>query len=93
MESDGPRKSSKGAHTGKNPASKKSMVRGGAAAGSGRGKGVKKSQLENNFIPTQSGTGKGSMGDIEILQTDTLLEQVIHGTCNIYPYCLSKRMK
>nr|GLL35827.1 protein EMSY-LIKE 3-like isoform X2 [Ipomoea trifida] len=74
--SDGPRKSSKGSHNGKNQASsKKYVVRGGAAAGSGRGKGVQKSQLENNIIPTQSGIGKGSMGDIEILHTGTLLEQ------------------
>nr|GMD67384.1 protein EMSY-LIKE 3-like isoform X1 [Ipomoea batatas] len=84
LESDGPRKSSKGSHNGKNQASKKSVVRGGASAGSGRGKGVKKSQLENNIIPTQSGTGKGSMGDIEILHTDTLLEQV-EKVCAYYP--------
>nr|GLL33453.1 protein EMSY-LIKE 3-like isoform X1 [Ipomoea trifida] len=50
------------------------------SAGSGRGKGVQKSQLENNMIPTQSGIGKGSMGDIEILHTDTLLEQVENNT-------------
>nr|GMD25184.1 protein EMSY-LIKE 3-like isoform X1 [Ipomoea batatas] len=79
--SDGPRKSSKGSHNGKNQASsKKYVVRGGAAAGSGRGKGVQKSQIENNIIPTQNGIGKGSMGDIEILHTDTLLEQSKHVT-------------
>ncbi|XP_057988834.1 protein EMSY-LIKE 3 isoform X2 [Hevea brasiliensis] len=55
---------------------KKSMARGGALAGAGRGRGTMKGQSRKDFPLSQNGIGKKAVGDIEILHTDTLIKEV-----------------
>lgn len=55
---------------------KKSMPRGGSAAGLGRGRGTAKSQSKKDVPSSQNGIGKRALGDIQILHTDTLLKEV-----------------
>ncbi|KAM7497350.1 hypothetical protein LguiA_021764 [Lonicera macranthoides] len=57
---------------------KKSMGRGGAVAGGGRGRGlVTKGQYpKNDFTTLRNGIGKKALCDIEILHTDTLVKEV-----------------
>ncbi|XP_011625434.1 protein EMSY-LIKE 3 isoform X2 [Amborella trichopoda] len=55
---------------------KKSVGRGGAVSGLGRGRGGPKNQSKKDFPPTQNGIGKKASDDIEILHTDTLIKEV-----------------
>ncbi|KAF5937182.1 hypothetical protein HYC85_024688 [Camellia sinensis] len=73
-EGDGPGVSSRGGPSGPGRGFKKSMARGGAVAGAGRGRGIAKGQSKKVFPPSQNGIGK--KGDIEILHTDTLVKEV-----------------
>ncbi|CAN0902008.1 Protein EMSY-LIKE 3 [Linum grandiflorum] len=55
---------------------KKPLMRGGSvAAGAGRGKGNTKGP-KREFPLSQNGTGKKTIGDIEILHTETLIKEV-----------------
>ncbi|XP_058214461.1 protein EMSY-LIKE 3-like isoform X5 [Rhododendron vialii] len=55
----------------------KSMARGGAVGGGGRGKGTTKSQSKKDLYPLRNGIGrKAALGDIEILHTDILIKEV-----------------
>ncbi|XP_059656951.1 protein EMSY-LIKE 3-like isoform X2 [Cornus florida] len=55
---------------------KKSMGRGGSVAGVGRGRGMSNVLSTKELFPSQNGIGKKALGDIEILHTDTLIEEV-----------------
>lgn len=55
----------------------KSMARGGAVAGAGRGRGTTKGQLNKDLCTLRNETGrKAALGDIEILHTDILIKEV-----------------
>ncbi|KAF4359193.1 hypothetical protein F8388_005302 [Cannabis sativa] len=75
-EGDDPGVTRKGGRPGPGRGSKKSMTRGGAVPGIGRGRGTPKGQPKKDFPLQQNGIGKKSMGDIEILHTDTLIKEV-----------------
>ncbi|XP_023903424.1 protein EMSY-LIKE 3 isoform X1 [Quercus suber] len=55
---------------------KKTMARGGAVIGAGRGRGTPKGQSKKDFPLSQNGIGKKAVGDIEIVHTDTLIKEV-----------------
>ncbi|KAL2478528.1 Protein EMSY-LIKE 3 [Forsythia ovata] len=46
------------------------------APGSGRGRGLTKSQSRKDFLPLQNDIGKAGYGKVELLDTDTLIEEV-----------------
>ncbi|KAL8542397.1 hypothetical protein ACS0TY_003316 [Phlomoides rotata] len=46
------------------------------APGSGRGRGLTKSQSRKDFPPSQNGIGKKGPDDIQLLHTDTLIKEV-----------------
>ncbi|KAL2461305.1 Protein EMSY-LIKE 3 [Abeliophyllum distichum] len=46
------------------------------APGSGRGRGLKKSQSGKDFLPSQNDIRKAGYGKVELLDTDTLIEEV-----------------
>ncbi|CAN6453884.1 unnamed protein product [Victoria cruziana] len=61
---------------------KKSMTRGGAVVGVGRGRGTSKIQSKKEYVPTQNGIGKKGPDKIEILHTESLIkevERIFHG--------------
>ncbi|XP_031267308.1 protein EMSY-LIKE 3 isoform X1 [Pistacia vera] len=68
--------SRKGGRPGPGRGIKKSMARGGAVPGAGRGRGTMKGQLKKDFPLSQNGIRKKALGDIEILHTDTLIKEV-----------------
>ncbi|KAL2323826.1 hypothetical protein Fmac_022884 [Flemingia macrophylla] len=55
---------------------KKSMSRGGAVTGAGRGRGMTKVQPKKDFTSSQNGSRKKPTDEIEILHTDTLIKEV-----------------
>ncbi|KAF3787811.1 EMSY-LIKE 3 protein [Nymphaea thermarum] len=62
---------------------KKSMARGGAVVGVGRGRGTPKTQSKKEYAPTQNGIGKKDPDKIEILHTESLIkevERIFHGS-------------
>ncbi|KAK9273872.1 hypothetical protein L1049_018684 [Liquidambar formosana] len=75
-EGEDPGISRRGGRPGPGRGSKKSMARGGAVTGAGRGRGTTKGQSKKDFQPSQNGIGKKASGDIEILHTDTLIKEV-----------------
>ncbi|KAA8521228.1 hypothetical protein F0562_011935 [Nyssa sinensis] len=75
-EGEDPGFSRRGGRSGPGRGFKKSMSRGGAIAGAGRGRGITKGQPKKDFPPLQNGIGKKALGDIEILHTDTLIKEV-----------------
>ncbi|KAA8525102.1 hypothetical protein F0562_007034 [Nyssa sinensis] len=75
-EGEDPGMSRRGGRSGPGRGFKKSMARGGAIAGAGRGRGITKGQPKKDFPPSQNGIGKKALGDIEILHTDTLIKEV-----------------
>ncbi|KAJ8760021.1 hypothetical protein K2173_010877 [Erythroxylum novogranatense] len=66
----------RGGRPGLGRGNKKSMTRGGAAAGAGRGRGTIKGQSKKELPLTQNGVGKKAVGAIEILHTETLIKEV-----------------
>ncbi|XP_028759848.1 protein EMSY-LIKE 3 isoform X3 [Neltuma alba] len=66
----------RGGRPGSGRGTKKSMSRGGAVTGAGRGRGTTKVQPKKDFTLSQNGGKKKPTGDIEILQTDTLVKEV-----------------
>ncbi|KAF7837127.1 protein EMSY-LIKE 3 isoform X1 [Senna tora] len=66
----------KGGRPGTGRGIKKSMSRGGAVTGAGRGRGMTKVQPKKDFTLSQNGGRKKPAGDIEILHTDTLIKEV-----------------
>lgn len=44
--------------------------------GVGRGRGVPKGQSRKDFLSSQNGAGKKAPDDIQILHTDTLIQEV-----------------
>uniref|UniRef100_A0A5B6ZYV3 ENT domain-containing protein n=1 Tax=Davidia involucrata TaxID=16924 RepID=A0A5B6ZYV3_DAVIN len=75
-EGEDPGISRRGGRSGPGRGFKKSMTRGGAIAGAGRGRGITRGQPKKDFPPSQNGIGKKALGDIEILHTDTLIKEV-----------------
>lgn len=75
-EGEDPGVSHKIGHPGPGRGVKKSMARGGAVTGAGRGRGISKVQSKKEFSLSQNGIGKKAMGDIEIVHTDTLIKEV-----------------
>ncbi|XP_031400721.1 protein EMSY-LIKE 3 isoform X2 [Punica granatum] len=75
-EGEDPGASRRGNRPGPGRGVKKSMPRGGSAAGLGRGRGTTKSQSKKDIPSSQNGIGKKSLGDIQILHTDTLVKEV-----------------
>ncbi|CAL9073584.1 unnamed protein product [Musa acuminata var. zebrina] len=55
---------------------KRTTARGGGIPGAGRGRGSLKNQKKKDFLLSQNSIGKKSTGNIEILQTDTLIKEV-----------------
>ncbi|CAO2837207.1 unnamed protein product [Amaranthus hypochondriacus] len=55
---------------------KKSSARGGAVAGGGRGRGTLKGQPKKDLLLPQNGIGRKGTGDIELLNTDSLIKEV-----------------
>ncbi|XP_040994196.1 protein EMSY-LIKE 3-like isoform X2 [Juglans microcarpa x Juglans regia] len=74
-EGENPGVSSKSGHPGPGRGVKRSIPRGGAVAGAGRGRGSK-GRSQNHFPLSQNGIGKKAMCDIEIVHTDTLIKEV-----------------
>ncbi|KAK4266512.1 hypothetical protein QN277_027418 [Acacia crassicarpa] len=66
----------RGGRPGSGRGTKKSMSRGGAVTGAGRGRGTTKVQPKKNFTLSQNRGRKKPTGDIEILHTDTLIKEV-----------------
>ncbi|KAF8398494.1 hypothetical protein HHK36_017423 [Tetracentron sinense] len=75
-EGEDPGISRQGARGGLGRGVKKSLGRGGAIPGAGRGRKVTKGQFKKDFPPSQNGIGKKASDDIEILHTDTLIKEV-----------------
>uniref|UniRef100_A0A804INJ2 ENT domain-containing protein n=1 Tax=Musa acuminata subsp. malaccensis TaxID=214687 RepID=A0A804INJ2_MUSAM len=55
---------------------KRTTAHGGGIPGAGRGRGSLKNQKKKDFLLSQNSIGKKSTGNIEILQTDTLIKEV-----------------
>ncbi|KAK6925700.1 ENT domain [Dillenia turbinata] len=55
---------------------KKSLAKGGTVNGAGRGRGNIKAKSKKEYPSMQNGTGKKSSSNIEIMRTDTLIEEV-----------------
>ncbi|KAK4740795.1 hypothetical protein SAY87_024383 [Trapa incisa] len=74
---------------------KKSMPPGSNAAGLGRGRWASKSQVKKDIPSSQNGIGKKSLGDIQILHTDTLMKEVekVIGTNHPDPAEIEKAKK
>ncbi|KAL3752083.1 hypothetical protein ACJRO7_012840 [Eucalyptus globulus] len=68
--------SSRGGHPGVSRGVKKSTPKGGAITGPGKGKGTTKGQTRKNLPSMQSGVGRKDLGDIELLNTDSLVKEV-----------------
>ncbi|KAF8041040.1 hypothetical protein BT93_B3076 [Corymbia citriodora subsp. variegata] len=66
----------RGGHPGVSRGVKKSTSKGGAITGHGRGKGTTKGQTQKNIPSMQSGVGRKDLGDIELLNTDSLIKEV-----------------
>ncbi|XP_042481406.1 protein EMSY-LIKE 3-like isoform X3 [Macadamia integrifolia] len=76
-EGEDPGISRRGGRGGSGRGVKKSIGRGGALPGAGRGRGaVAKGQSKKDFPPSQNGIGKKASDDIEILHTDTLIKEL-----------------
>lgn len=75
-EDPGPGIPHKGGRPGSGRGMKKSVSRGAAFTGAGRGRGITKVQPKKDFTLLQNGSRKKPTGDIEILRTDTLIKQV-----------------
>ncbi|GKU94158.1 hypothetical protein SLEP1_g7687 [Rubroshorea leprosula] len=74
-EGDDPGISHKAGRPGPGRGIKKSMSRGGGVA-AGRGRGTIKGQAKKDFPLSQNGVGRKASGHIEILHTDTLINEV-----------------
>uniref|UniRef100_A0A2P2LK23 Uncharacterized protein MANES_14G015400 n=1 Tax=Rhizophora mucronata TaxID=61149 RepID=A0A2P2LK23_RHIMU len=85
----------KGGRPGPGRGNKKSMTRGGAVSGARRGRGTIKGQSKKDFPLSQNGIGKKSVGDIEILHTDTLIKEVekVFGASHPDPIEIEKAKK
>lgn len=68
--------SNRGGHPGVSRGVKKSTPKGGAITGPGKGKGTTKGQTPKNLPSMQSGVGRKDLGDIELLNTDSLVKEV-----------------
>lgn len=66
----------KGGQPGPGRGLKKSMSRGGAVTGAGKGRGMTKVQPKKDFTSSQNGSRKKPTADIEILHTDTVIKEV-----------------
>ncbi|RWW73244.1 hypothetical protein BHE74_00018895 [Ensete ventricosum] len=55
---------------------KRTTGRGGSIPGAGKGRGSLKNQKKRDFPPSQNGISKKTTGDIEILDTNTLIKEV-----------------
>lgn len=66
----------KGGQAGPGRGLKKSMSRGGAVTGAGKGRGMTKVQPKKDFTSSQNGSRKKPTADIEILHTDTVIKEV-----------------
>lgn len=66
----------KGGQPGPGRGLKKSMSRGGAVTGAGKGRGMTKVQPKKDFTSSQNGSRKKATADIEILHTDTVIKEV-----------------
>lgn len=85
----------KGGHPGPGRGVKKSMARGGAVTGAGRGRGTPKGQSRKDLPLAQNGIGKKAMVDIEIVHTDTLIKEVekVFGASHPDPMEIEKAKK
>ncbi|XP_057994880.1 protein EMSY-LIKE 3 isoform X5 [Hevea brasiliensis] len=85
----------RGGRPGPGRGNKKSMARGGALAGAGRGRGTMKGQSRKDIPLSQNGIGKKALGDIEILHTDTLIKEVekVFGASHPDPMEIEKAKK
>ncbi|XP_058070852.1 protein EMSY-LIKE 3-like isoform X2 [Magnolia sinica] len=74
---------------------KKSLGRGSATLGAGRGRGGSKVQIKKEFQLSQNGIGKKCSDDIEILHTDTLIKEVerVFGSSHPDPLEIEKAKK
>ncbi|KAL9349166.1 hypothetical protein Peur_056421 [Populus x canadensis] len=85
----------RGGRPGPGRGNKKSIARGGAVAAAGRGRGTIKGQSKKDFSLTKNGVAKKTMGDIEILHTDTLIKEVekVFGASHPDPLEIEKAKK
>ncbi|KAJ8770872.1 hypothetical protein K2173_021787 [Erythroxylum novogranatense] len=85
----------KGGRPGPGRGNKKSMMRGGAVARAGRGRGTITGQSKKDFPLSQNGIGKKAVGDIEILHTETLIKEVqkVFGASHPDPVEIEKAKK
>ncbi|XVE75705.1 hypothetical protein DITRI_Ditri12bG0114400 [Diplodiscus trichospermus] len=74
---------------------KKSFSRGAPPPGHGRGRGSMKGQSRKEFLPSQNGIAKKVSDDIELLNTETLVEEVekVFDTSHPDPLELEKAKK
>lgn len=68
--------SRRGSRPGPGRGMKKSMARGGAVTGAGRGRGTPKGQSKKVFPPSQNGLEKKGDSSLEIYNTDSLIKEV-----------------
>ncbi|XP_010265884.1 PREDICTED: protein EMSY-LIKE 3 isoform X2 [Nelumbo nucifera] len=94
-EGEDPGISRRGGRGGSGRGIKKSVGRGGAVPGAGRGRGTTKVQGKKDFPPSQNGIGKKNSDDIEILHTDTLIKEVerVFGASHPDPLEIEKAKK
>ncbi|KAM5582443.1 protein EMSY-LIKE 3 [Rosa sericea] len=94
-EGDDPGVSRRGGRPGSGRGTKKSIGRGGAVSGAGRGRGTAKGQPKKDLPPQQNGIGKKAMSDIEILHTDSLIKEVekVFGASHPDPMEIEKAKK
>uniref|UniRef100_A0A1D1XC88 Protein EMSY n=1 Tax=Anthurium amnicola TaxID=1678845 RepID=A0A1D1XC88_9ARAE len=74
---------------------KKAGGRGGTVAAAGRGRGSLKNQSKKDFPPSQNGIGKKGAGDIEILDTESLIKEVerVFGSSHPDPFEMERAKK
>lgn len=66
---------------------KRTTGRGGSIPSAGKGRGSLKNQKKRDFPPSQNGISKKTTGDIEILDTNTLIKEVCAWQIdNVDPY-------
>ncbi|XP_044485669.1 protein EMSY-LIKE 1 isoform X2 [Mangifera indica] len=106
-DSDDPGESYRGGHVGQGHGVKKRFARGGHTPGAGRGRGSSKGQfqgqgqgqgqgqLRKEYVPSQNRIEKSSSDDIELLNTETLVQEVekIFDATNPDPLELSEAKK
>ncbi|RRT68561.1 hypothetical protein B296_00015150, partial [Ensete ventricosum] len=70
---------------------KRTTGRGGSIPGAGKGRGSLKNQKKRDFPPSQNGISKKTTGDIEILDTNTLIKEVYVSRLSfLFSFCMQE---